>query len=216
MKNYFIVGDIHGCLFTFTKLLQNWNPMKETLICVGDFIDRGNFSAAVVKKCMEIQQTYLDTIFLKGNHEAEMADHHDRGFNENWWRQGGEATWNNFSVSEEDLCRSVHWFQQLPLKLETPTLMVTHAGITDTADPWNEQADDSVLWNRKPLKKLEKLQIHGHTPLKTTKALYTEASHSWNIDTGACYGYGLYALLVNGNGEIQKHIHVATDSRDIG
>ena len=41
----YVIGDIHGCLYSFKKMLKELNISKEDkLIALGDVIDRGNFS----------------------------------------------------------------------------------------------------------------------------------------------------------------------------
>jgi serine/threonine protein phosphatase 1 len=213
--NYFIIGDIHGCYYTFCELLQQWDREAEMLICVGDLIDRGNYSAETVAACMQLQEAYPHTVFLKGNHEAEMITHMSSGYNDNWMRQGGAKTLENIAANGADPQAIARWFRSNPLKFETENLIVTHAGISATADPYDEDNSDGVLWNRSPLKNKAKLQVHGHTPLKGSAPAYDPASDSWNIDTAAVYGYGLSALIVSEAGIVQRVITVATDPRDI-
>lgn len=103
---------------------------------------------------------------------------------------------------------------RVTLKFETPHFIVTHAGITDTEDPFLETEDTSVLWNRKPLIPIGKLQIHGHTPLQAHQAQYTPLSDSWNIDTGAYYGYGLTGLKLSADAQMQTPITIVTEDQD--
>jgi len=215
MEKYLIIGDLHGCFFTWKELLKHWNPAEQFLIGVGDLIDRGNYGPQLVQSCMDLQQENEQVIFLKGNHEAELVDHYTRGVNDNWLQQCGKQTLVDFSKKDMNMDVVVSWFQKLPLKFETSGFLVTHAGVCDTPDPWDEEGEDSVLWTRKPLTAIGKLQIHGHTPLKQRSAVYTKASNSWNIDTGAYYGYGLCALLIDANGKVLDEIVQPTDPRDI-
>lgn len=213
--SFFIIGDVHGCFFTLEKLLENWDSGSEHLVFLGDLIDRGNYSFKVVMKCMELQKSHPDCIVLKGNHEYEFTEFYEKGENLNWTRQGGEETLQNFKENKLDFKKVYDWFKSLPLKHETETLMLTHAGITETEDPYLQDHDDSVLWNRKTLKNIGVLQIHGHTPLKNKIPLFNEISNSINIDTGAVYGYGLIGMKVNDTAGMRKVIHVETDVRDI-
>lgn len=93
--------------------------------------------------------------------------------------------------------------------------MLTHAGITEIENPYLEDHDDSVLWNRQKLKNIDKLQVHGHTPLKQKNPLFDAASNSINIDTAVVYGYGLTGIKVDGNAVITESIIIDTDARDI-
>jgi serine/threonine protein phosphatase 1 len=214
--NYFILGDIHGCYFTFCKMLEHWDPLHETLISVGDLIDRGQHSAQTIQDCMLLSQKYPNTVFLKGNHEAELAEHLRSGYNENWIRQGGLKTLTDFIDKNISLPELSEWIQKMPLRFETETLLVTHAGVADNVHAFEENHNDSVLWNRKPLQNIGKLQIHGHTPLKTTQPAYNATSNSWNIDTGIYHGpYGLSGIKLDSTGTLLNTFFVPTDPRDL-
>ncbi|MBB5639144.1 serine/threonine protein phosphatase 1 [Pedobacter cryoconitis] len=213
--DHLIIGDIHGCFFTFTEMLKHWDRDKEYLISVGDLIDRGNYSALVVEECMKISNEYPNSIFLKGNHEAEIITHFEIGHNKNWMKQGGQKTLRDFDLNKSDLKDIIKWFKSMPLIFENETILVTHAGISATEDPENENNEHGVLWNRQNLKNMGKLQIHGHTPLKDVKPVYNNTSDSWNIDTGAVYGYGLTGLRISAKGRLIDKFHIKTDERDI-
>ncbi len=213
--NYFIIGDVHGCYFTFCKMLEHWDSDQELLVSVGDLIDRGNYSALMVQKCMELSQANNNALFIKGNHEAEFVQHVIYGYNKNWVDQCGQKTLDDFKAAGMELNPIAEWMKAMPLKFESDTLLVSHAGISEIQNPYDENHNDSVLWNRKALKNIGKMQIHGHTPLKRDTPAYTASSNSWNIDTGACYGYGLTALRVNAEGVVTEHLFVKTDPRDM-
>lgn len=213
--NYFIIGDIHGCVHTLDTLLINWNPEQEILIAVGDLIDRGNYSPEVVKRCMELSNKPTACIFLQGNHELEMLTHIESGYNPYWIKQGGEETLRQFEQAQTDMEKTIQWIQECPILFQTPNLLITHAGLSDTDQPFDKQNMDGVLWNRNPLKNTGQLQVHGHTPLKQSGPIYTKQSHSWNIDTGCVYGNGLTAIVVDDQGQFIKKYFIATDLRDI-
>ena len=213
--NYFVVGDLHGCYHTLLKMLEQWDAENEYLIFVGDLIDRGNFSSAVVIKCKELTEKHENCLVLKGNHEAEFIEYFEKGENENWTRQCGHKTLDDFKLNALAHKSIADWFKKMPLSFETPYLLITHAGITETEHPYEENNEDSVLWNRKELKNMGKLQIHGHTPLLKNSPLFNEKSNSWNIDTGSYYGYGLTGLKVNEDGKLLAIITIETDKKDI-
>ncbi|MGD8270634.1 MAG: metallophosphoesterase family protein, partial [Desulfobacterales bacterium] len=71
MERIYAVGDIHGC---YDKLLVLMEKMdidfeSDTLVFLGDYIDRGPQSYEVVAYLADLKQRYANTIFLKGNHE---------------------------------------------------------------------------------------------------------------------------------------------------
>ncbi|WP_158559129.1 metallophosphoesterase [Deminuibacter soli] len=211
----FIIGDIHGCYYTFLKLLQYWHPQSEQLLQVGDLIDRGNFAAPVVAHCRQLQTTYSGSIFLKGNHEAEMAKQLYNGINLTWLTQYALKTMHSYGDTGRDMIEDIRWFNTLPLCWENEQVFVSHAGLSAaTIDPYNEDDPASLLWNRLPLLLLPKLQVHGHTPTMGAPS-YAAQTNSWNIDTGACYGQALSALQVTANGAYAETISIKTDKRDI-
>ena len=75
-ERIFVIGDIHGCL---NKLEQLWDridprPDKDQLVFLGDYIDRGEDSSGVLDYLLQLKETYLNTIFLMGNHERMFID----------------------------------------------------------------------------------------------------------------------------------------------
>jgi len=213
--DYFIMGDIHGCYYTFLKLLKKWNPESEFLILVGDLIDKGNFNTLVVKKCLELVEHNTNCIVLKGNHEAEYIEYIKKGINDNWTSQGGDKTLSDFKTNNSDLKKIANWFDKMPLFYETASMHISHAGVSATEFPYNESNPDGVLWNRSELKNLGKVQVHGHTPLHNNNALYNKNSNSWNIDSGACYGFGLTGIKLGEDATMLEIINIPTDNRDI-
>lgn len=65
----FVIGDIHGCYETFISLIQKyWNPRTHKLVLLGDLIDRGTNSLAMIRKAKELEKQ-KNAIVLRGNHE---------------------------------------------------------------------------------------------------------------------------------------------------
>lgn len=48
--------------------------------------------------------------------------------------------------------------QKYALKFETDYLVITHAGISETENPFDENNIDGVLWNRNELKNISKIK----------------------------------------------------------
>jgi len=72
--------------------------------------------------------------------------------------------------------------------------------------------DRGVLWTRDELLNLGKLQIVGHTHQK--EVTYVEESNALYIDTGACVGNKLSAVVIE-KGEIIDTIQEPTHIEDI-
>lgn len=214
--NYFIIGDIHGCYHTFIQLLTHWKQEEEMLISVGDLIDKGNYSGLVIDKCMTLSASFENAIFLKGNHEIELISYLREQQNKKWFQQSGKKTLTNFKSNQLNISKISNWLDAMPSKFETENLLISHAGVSETDNPFDETNRNGIFWNRNPLKNLGKLQIHGHTPTKKNQPIYDVHSNSWNIDTGAYLGIGLSAVKLNYDGELLDHIFVKTHLEDIG
>ena len=60
-EKYFIIGDIHGCYRELLELLSKINPdpVADTLIFLGDYIDRGPDSKNVVSEILKLKKEFL-------------------------------------------------------------------------------------------------------------------------------------------------------------
>ncbi|PSL06422.1 metallophosphoesterase [Cecembia rubra] len=214
----FIIGDVHGCFFTYLKLLEHWNPKTENLIQVGDLVDRGNFPHLTVRLSYEIQLAFKkQTVFLKGNHEQMMVDFLLKRDNAGVWEfNGGIDTLNKFELAGIDPLKYMIWLRDLPLYWENKHVFISHAGVSDYAQyPFNPLDPNGLLWNRKPLKNIQKIQVIGHTPRLEGKPEYQSQSNSWNIDTGAYGGICLTGIKLKKDGNFKEIISIPTDYRDI-
>lgn len=214
--NYFVIGDIHGCFYTFTNMIEkHWDKENEMLIQVGDLIDRGKNSPQMVERAIELRNEYPEqVIFLKGNHEFEMTRHFKNRSNFGWLAMGGAETVRQYENSDRNVEKDVEWMEQLPLYWENEHLFISHAGIAeDTENIFVESDVRGVLWNRSKLRNIDKLQIIGHTP--GNKPHYDKKSNTWNIDTGAVFSNYLTGIKVKSNGEVMEFIKERTDSRDV-
>jgi len=213
MKTFFIVGDVHGCFYTLQLLLKKWNPKTEQLIFVGDIIDHGKHSPQTAELIFEIQKKHKDTIVLMGNHEHLFLEHCLKEFNKDWYEKSGERTFSQYLVEGRKIDDDAEWFSTFPLYFETPSFIVSHAGISDTKNPFDANNPEGVVWQRNETKKLEQLQIYGHTP--KVAALYDANTHSINIDTGAYKCNKLTALLIDKAANITNIYSVETQDEDL-
>ncbi|WP_392341867.1 metallophosphoesterase [Phaeobacter sp. BS23] len=92
---FYVIGDIHGCDDLLAKLLGQLDP-DLPVVCLGDYIDRGEQSAKVLRRLM----ARPDIVALTGNHEAMLLDFlADPIPNaEIWLRNGGLQTLASFGV----------------------------------------------------------------------------------------------------------------------
>lgn len=212
----FIVGDVHGCFYTYLSILEKWSSKNETLIQVGDLIDRGNFSPNCLRLSMELKASFKNQcFFLLGNHEYMMIKYFEgRDVFSNWLANGGDRALAQFEKMKLSPEPYLDWVRGLPLFWENNHVYCSHAGVSGATDnPFDLESPFSIVWNRQDLKNVGKLQVIGHTPIDEPS--YTEFSNSWNIDTGAYRGNYLSALRLSDEGKLLEKVSMPTDKRDL-
>ncbi len=72
MGKYYAIGDIHGMLSKLEALLDMIpiEKNRDTLIFLGDYIDRGPYSRRVIQRIIDLKNDGYNVVALKGNHEA--------------------------------------------------------------------------------------------------------------------------------------------------
>ncbi|MEO5911542.1 MAG: metallophosphoesterase [Pelobium sp.] len=213
MKDHFIIGDVHGCYHTLQEILKHWKAKEQTLIFVGDIIDHGNFSPQTAAFIKDIQKKHPDTAVLRGNHEQLFIQHCLNKFNEEWYVKSGERTFAQYLKENREVQADADWFASFALHYETPTLLISHAGVSNTDDPYNAENEAGVVWHRDKIKKLPQLQVYGHTP--QDEAVFDPETNSIDIDTGAYKGNKLTALIVKNDGAILDMLDEHTHKEDI-
>jgi len=213
-KNILVIGDIHGCFYSFKELLHtHWNPEEEQLVQVGDLINKGNHSPLVVQLARKLEREH-QAAFIQGNHEYKTILHVDGYESLLWAEQFINPTIRRYDALELDFEGDVQWMKKLPLKWETDHILVTHAGIGHFPFPYSPDNEFGVLWNRSPLKAIGKMQVIGHTPTNGVP-IYEERIPYCNVDTGAFKGQFLSGVKLTPKGEVIEFVQVLTDNRDI-
>jgi serine/threonine protein phosphatase 1 len=210
----FVVGDVHGCYKTLKNLLSHWNRNNEQLVQLGDLLDRGNNNPQTIKFCRELQVKH-GAIFLKGNHEQLALEYYKDAKRDYWFNKYGLKVLWQYTLEEQDFSEDMLWVSSLPNTWENEHLFLSHAGISHSLHCMDETHLDGLLWNRSGIKNIGRLQVYGHTPLKSGSPEYDPNSHSWNIDTGAFRGKKLSALRISSEGKVSQVISVPTAREDI-
>ena len=100
MDRLVAIGDIHGCVHTLKDLLNrvSYSSQTDTLVFIGDYIDRGYFSYEVVSMLIKLQhQIGKDKVVcLRGNHEQMAIDAYRHGNYPLWYRNCGHSTEYSF------------------------------------------------------------------------------------------------------------------------
>lgn len=162
------IGDVHGCLDAL-KTLEEFAGFREsdTIIALGDYIDRGTDSKGVIDWMIAAREKY-NLITLLGNHEEMMAE--SRSCAEAyyfWTMNGGDQTLNSFESSIGAI-HDKYWefIESCKLFHETDDYIFVHAGLDPLLAP-EEQESDVMCWLRfRDLKPhiSNKTIICGHTP----------------------------------------------------
>lgn len=213
--NLFVVGDVHGCYYTFKAMLEFWNPKEEILIQIGDLIDRGSFSVQVVKLCREIEKEHPQSVFLKGNHEWLALQYYNKDKEERWYEKYGKKVLWEYVLAERKFEEDAEWMKGLKTHWENENVLVSHAGISVSPFCMDENHYSGLLWHRLEIKDLGKVQVYGHTPVKGNKPAFDPKTNSYNIDTGAYLGKSLTGIKLSEKGVLLETHIINTIEKDI-
>jgi serine/threonine protein phosphatase 1 len=224
----YAIGDVHGCLEQLLKLeamiVADGDGMagEKWIVTLGDYIDRGRSSPAVIDHIMSPAPTGFRRIALVGNHEKLMLDFLDNAAATlEWLEWGGVATAEAYGVPPDP---EQHWrrdpygyadrlrplipaahldlLRKLPVCLSLPRYFFVHAGIRPGV-PLGRQEEQDLIWIRAPFLngKLagDVTVVHGHTPVDGVEM----APGRIDIDTGCFYSGVLTALRVTPEGPVQ-------------
>ena len=198
MGKIFAIGDIHGCYDQLLALMKKLpiDFKRDTLVFMGDYIDRGPKSVEVVDFLIKLKKRVPDIIFLKGNHEDMLAKYLDGTDRFTYLLNGGQQTLDSY------LRKSVHtgthpippahmeFFKSLRLFYETEDYIFVHAGLRPKV-PMESQETEDMLWIRDKFLHTRydfgKPVVFGHTPLGEPLV----ESNKVGIDTGAVFGNDL-------------------------
>ena len=220
----YAIGDIHGRADLLEKL---FNLLRSDImdrefkslyfVFMGDYIDRGFHSRAVIDLLLKQDWGSLKAVFLKGNHEQTLLDFlKSPEVGPQWIGFGGRETLISYGVKvpdqKSDLAawevaskelrermpeRHLKFLNQLNLHFELGNCYFVHAGVDPQRD-LDDQTDQDRMWIRDRFigstKKLSKVIVHGHSP---------EDKPVWDgrrigVDTGAYITNRLTAARIQG------------------
>lgn len=194
------IGDIHGCHRSLVAMLELIQPGKEDLVVtLGDYIDRGPDSKAVIDALLEFKQDH-NHVHLMGNHEIQMvrARHDPRSMALFLSEMcGGRETLESYGGGFDSVPES-HWEFMRSAKLyhELENHILVHAGLE--ADlPADRQDRETYYYQRFNQQRPHvsgKTVVCGHT---VQGDLPTNLGHAICLDTCAYGGGWLTALDVD-------------------
>ncbi|MEM8592351.1 MAG: metallophosphoesterase family protein [Pseudomonadota bacterium] len=221
----YAVGDIHGYpdkLDRALKLIEADGGQHAQIVFVGDYIDRGPDSRAVIERLIEGLEEGRPWTCLKGNHDRIMEwfledqprqdPHLLVGFH--WFHEmiGGLPTMASYGVdvSERERLFLVHarareavpqshidFLRSLKLTHQQDDYLFVHAGIRPGI-PIEAQDERDLVWIRDEFlnyrRPFPKLVVHGHTPVDSPAHLGNRV----NLDGGAAFGRPLVPVALEG------------------
>ena len=215
----YAVGDVHGCDDLLGELLARIEidhaargPAGAVLVFLGDLIDRGPSSAAVVERLRTYQFAGGRVVFLTGNHEEVLLRilDGDAQLIPDWLQFGGAECLASYGVDAAHLRRLAPQRALRVIRSAIPEghaaflrsfddtfragdYLFVHAGIRPGI-PLDEQLRSDLRWIREPFlaDRAEHgfVVVHGHT----IRPEVEEQSNRIGIDTGA-YRFGKLTAL---------------------
>jgi serine/threonine protein phosphatase 1 len=225
----YAIGDVHGradlleAVFGWIDADLRRRPSSEAMeILLGDYIDRGPASCAVID-LVTARRRRRPMVCLRGNHEQllvnclcdsrQMAEWQDLGARETLISYGVpvpkrldpsayalliEALWQK--IPDHHL----QFLHGLPTSFAVGAYFFVHAGVRPGI-ALAEQSEQDLMWIRldflETREMFDHIIVHGHTPVHHPDI----RSNRINIDTGAYVTGRLTCLVLEG-----PHLHILT------
>ncbi len=224
-RRIYAIGDVHGCVGQLTAMFAAIEgdlaarPADDfRVVLVGDYVDRGPESGAVLHELL-LRWDRERQVALLGNHDAmflaALEDPNARQLG-TWLANGGVATLASYGIAgipdissrmgrlslHEAMREVVPEPHRRLLGALSPhhregDYLFVHAGIRPGV-PLIRQAIDDLIWIREPFLESDAdhgvVVVHGHTPTERVAV----RPNRIGIDTGAVYGGPLTCLVIEG------------------
>ncbi|MDK3017759.1 metallophosphoesterase [Pseudodonghicola flavimaris] len=204
-RPFYAVGDIHGRSDLLERLLERLDP-RLPLVFLGDYVDRGEDSATVLRRLQALSADPDRTVIcLMGNHEDMLLQFLDTPEERarSWLRNGGLQTLAAFGVAgvterssgaraaraAEELATAmggplVDWLRQRPVLWQSGNVVAVHAG-ADPQRAMTAQTRRALLWGHPEMGAIARSDglwlVHGHRIVSDPVAAHGVVS----VDTGA-------------------------------
>lgn len=204
--NYtYAIGDLHGEVRLLCQLLEAVAPTpRDQLIFLGDYLDRGEDSVALIAYLLELNER-LDCVWLRGNH--------DEVWLEQWTGErfehcpvipGARAVWEQCQGAPPAFIG--HFLQQTRLSYEDGYAWYAHAGAQPGVPFW-ETPEHVYVWGMQGFLTTSydwgKPVVFGHTELNEPLVTPTKIG----LDTAAYRTGTLTAMRMPTRELIQVHRH---------
>ena len=221
----YAIGDVHGRLDLLRDMHQlihedayRRQAPRNVVVYLGDYVDRGDNSAAVLDLLLDQPLPSFTAIHLRGNHEDVLLQFlSDTGVGPHWLVYGGTETLMSYGVrppepatdrrqllrAQQELVRRLpqrhrRFLEQMPLAHVEGDYFFVHAGVRP-AVPLDRQDRRDLLWIRDDFLEAEddfgKIVVHGHTITDFPDVRRNRIG----IDTGAYASGKLTCLVLEGS-----------------
>lgn len=218
------IGDIHGRVdllrdleLRLVRFAEGRSDKRRVLVYLGDYVDRGGQSSAVIDHLLASPPDGFERIFLTGNHEEFVLRFLESPADGSvWLNNGGRETLLSYGValpagmpSPDDIGRvredlvtrlprsHLAFLRSLALTHVEGDYLFVHAGIRPGVKLTDQRPDD-LLWIRGAF--LDSTVDHGHIVVHGhTVSDEPDVRHNRiGIDTGAYATGRLTALILSG------------------
>lgn len=187
------IGDIHGCSVALKTLLEAIAPTSDdTIISLGDIVDRGDNSRAAIEMLMDLRER-CKFVLIQGNHEDMMLEVLKQVEPpQEWLKHGGVSTLDSYGFTGDLMVipeEHIAFVESGVLYYETDQHFFVHANY-EPNKPLGEQDEERLKWTSliesTPTRHMSgKKAIVGHTPDKSGEVF--DIGHLMCLDT-YCYG----------------------------
>ncbi len=187
----FAIGDVHGNSKSLERLLAQIRlKPSDTLVMLGDVINRGNDTRGVIEQLMAVDE-HCNLICVLGNHEEVLLEVLRRPEAiEQFLSMGGDSTlvsYGDLSLPQQIPCKHIEFIRGFVPYFETPDFIIVHADYCWYM-PMEQQPASLLRWTSIDVEPPKahisgKLVLCGHSP-----GPVRDLGHCICIDT--CCGFG--------------------------
>jgi serine/threonine protein phosphatase 1 len=189
MSLTYVIPDIHGrydlLCDGLAEIAAHSNGASGVVVAIGDYVDKGPDSKAVVDRLLSGVGKGLSLVALKGNHDALMVEAlRDPSKMAAWIAKGGDAALASYGGDPANVPQThIDWLDGLRLMYIDAHRLYVHAGV-DPEIPLDRQDEATLLWKRYPKGYPDGFGelhvVHGHDNCPDGPLLYEGRT---NLDT---------------------------------